>query len=65
MHKKVLVIGWDGATFDILHPMIKDGDLPTLSHLIQNGSSGILRSVYPPSSAPAWSSFLTGLSVPG
>ena len=60
MHKKVLVIGWDGATFDILHPMIKDGDLPTLSHLIQNGSSGILRSVYPPSSAPAWSSFLTG-----
>ncbi|MHA2172198.1 MAG: alkaline phosphatase family protein [Candidatus Kariarchaeaceae archaeon] len=60
MYKKVIVIGWDGATFDILHPMIRNGYLPTLSQIIQNGSSGILRSVYPPSSAPAWSSFLTG-----
>ncbi len=58
--KRVLIIGLDGATWDVIHPMIAAGRLPTLSCLVREGASGILRSTMPPLSPVAWSSFLTG-----
>jgi len=58
--QKVLVIGLDGATFDVLTPMMRRGLLPHLSKLIGEGVSGPLRSVVPPVSGPAWVSFMTG-----
>jgi len=57
---KVLVIGMDGATFDVIHPMVKQGKLPTLSKLMASGVSASLRSTFPPVTAPAWVSFMTG-----
>ena len=57
---KVLVIGMDGATFDIIRPLVKKGKLPTLAKLIANGISSPLRSTFPPVTAPAWVSFMTG-----
>jgi predicted AlkP superfamily phosphohydrolase/phosphomutase len=57
---KVLVIGLDGATFDLLDPMMKEGRLPNLSNLIEEGSRGILESTIPPVTIPAWVSMLTG-----
>ncbi|MGB4066617.1 MAG: alkaline phosphatase family protein [Nitrospira sp.] len=57
---KVLVIGLDGATFDVLTPMMRRGLLPHLSQLMDEGVSGPLRSVVPPVSGPAWVSFMTG-----
>ncbi len=57
---KNLIIGLDGATFDLIYPWIKDGKLPTLKKLMQEGSYGSLETVFPPLTAPAWSSFLTG-----
>jgi len=56
----VFVIGLDGATFDLLDPLIDAGVMPNLQHLIQAGSSGVLRSTVPPVTAPAWASFQTG-----
>ncbi len=57
---KVLIIGIDSATFDIIHPMMERGRLPNLHNLIKSGSSGQLRSTIPPVTPPAWVSFMTG-----
>jgi predicted AlkP superfamily phosphohydrolase/phosphomutase len=58
--KKVLVIGLDGATPELLFPLAKEGKLPNLAKLLNNGVSGNLKSTLPPQTATAWSSFLTG-----
>jgi predicted AlkP superfamily phosphohydrolase/phosphomutase len=55
-----LVVGLDGATFDVMQPLLEAGRLPTLSCLKAAGVWGTLESVVPPESAQAWSSFLTG-----
>src|SRR5579872_4614515 len=58
--KKIVIIGLDGATFDIINPMIKEGLLPNLARLLQHGSSGNLISTILPLSSVAWSSFASG-----
>ncbi len=62
---KVLVVGFDGATFDIAGPMLEEGRLPQLAKLIENGSAGTLQSTIPPNSSVAWSSFITGMNPGG
>lgn len=59
-HSKILVIGLDGATWDVLNPWISDGTLPNLARLRQTGCWGNLRSTIPPLTSPAWTSFMTG-----
>lgn len=59
---KVVCIGLDGATFDIIDPMVRRGRLPTLSGLLQKGTRAQLRSTVPALSAPAWVSFMTGMN---
>ncbi|MCS6845766.1 MAG: alkaline phosphatase family protein [Caldilineales bacterium] len=57
-----LVIGLDGATFDLLRPFIAHGWLPHLQAATQRGAAGVLRSTVPPLTAPAWGTFLTGVN---
>jgi predicted AlkP superfamily phosphohydrolase/phosphomutase len=57
---RVLIIGLDGGTWDVLDPWMKDGSLPNLAKLRQQGSWGELLSTVPPLTAPAWSTFITG-----
>ncbi|HLF25777.1 MAG TPA: alkaline phosphatase family protein [Anaerolineae bacterium] len=57
---RILIMGLDGATWDVLDPWIKDGTLPNLGRLRRQGSWGALRSTIPPLTAPAWSTFMTG-----
>ncbi len=57
---RVLVIGLDGATWDLLRPWAEEGYLPNLQALMKAGAWGILRSTIPPSTPPAWTSFATG-----
>lgn len=59
---RLLIIGLDGATFDVLRPL--EQHLPHLARLMRNGASGQLLSTLPPATLPAWSSFLTG-ATPG
>jgi predicted AlkP superfamily phosphohydrolase/phosphomutase len=59
---KVLVIGLDGVTFDLLGPWIEAGELPNLQRLIRQGAWGKLRTTLPPISSSSWSSFLTGVN---
>jgi predicted AlkP superfamily phosphohydrolase/phosphomutase len=60
MSDKVLVVGFDGATFDIIKPLVADGRLPNLARLLETGASGILRSNIPPVTPSAWTSVFTG-----
>lgn len=62
VNNKLVIVGIDGATFDIILPMVKNGELPTLGRLIENGVYGELNSTIPPMTPPAWSSFATGLN---
>jgi len=59
---KILVIGLDGVTFDLLGPWIEAGELPNLRRLMEGGAWGSLRSTLPPISSSSWSSFLTGVN---
>jgi len=56
----VLVIGLDGATFDIVRPWAEAGIMPHIHHLLKQGVSSVLVSTTPPLTGPAWSSFATG-----
>jgi len=58
--KRVLIIGLDGATFDVLTPLVEAGRMPHLRHLIETGTSGILDSTKPPITPAAWTTFMTG-----
>ena len=57
---RVLVLGLDGATFDLIEPWLQAGDMPCLSRLYRSGVHGRLRSVIPPLSPEAWTTFMTG-----
>jgi len=57
---RVCVIGLDGATFDVIHPMIAAGQLPHLKRLMAEGVAHELTSVIPPITTTAWTSFMTG-----
>lgn len=59
--ERLLVLGLDGASFDVIDPLIEAGRLPNLARWRHNGQAAPLRSTIPPMSFPAWSSFLTGL----
>ena len=59
--KRVVIAGIDGATWDIIDPMIKEGKLPNLAAMVNGGASGVLASTTPPNSSLAWSSFMTGV----
>ncbi len=58
--KKVLVIGLDGATFDIIGPLLEEGKLPNLARMSAEGVHSKLYSTILPLSPPAWTSFYTG-----
>ncbi len=55
-----MVVGFDGATFDVINPLIANGRLPTLAHLLKNGVHGTLHSTIPPITPTAWTTVLTG-----
>jgi len=57
---RVVIVGLDGATFDLILPWIKEGKLPSLSYMIENGVYGELKSTIPILTPAAWSSFMTG-----
>ena len=57
---RVLVVGLDGATWDVIFPLMEQGKLPNLQHLVKGGSFGYLNSTTPPMTLPSWSSMLTG-----
>jgi len=58
--KKIIILGFDGLSPDIIEPMMRKGMLPNFSRLKQNGSYRILRTTNPSQSPVAWTGFSTG-----
>jgi predicted AlkP superfamily phosphohydrolase/phosphomutase len=59
---KILVIGLDAATMDLIEPWAAAGHLSTLARLMNQGVSARLTSTPNMHSASAWTSILTGLN---
>jgi predicted AlkP superfamily phosphohydrolase/phosphomutase len=57
---RLLVVGLDGATWDLIKPWAQAGKLPFLARLMAEGTSLDLNSTVLPISPPAWASFMTG-----
>lgn len=60
--QRVIVLGLDGATFDVLLPLVKENKLPHLELVLKEGVWGELGSTIPPYSAQAWASMATGVN---
>jgi len=58
--RRLLIIGLDGATFDLIDPWSAQGKLPHFAALMKRGLRADLKSTIPPATFPAWSSFMTG-----
>ena len=58
---KVLLVGWDGASFELIDPLIKAGRLPNLAGLQARGRSAFLESTRIPISSAAWTSAFSGV----
>jgi predicted AlkP superfamily phosphohydrolase/phosphomutase len=56
----MIVLGLDGATFDLVGPWADAGELPTFSRLFEESVSGPLESTVPEVTVPAWPAFATG-----
>jgi predicted AlkP superfamily phosphohydrolase/phosphomutase len=57
---RLLILGWDSATFDVIDPLIEQGRLPALAGLMERGFRAPLRSTWPPMTDCAWTSAFTG-----
>ncbi|MDQ3752899.1 MAG: alkaline phosphatase family protein [Actinomycetota bacterium] len=65
MPERVLIIGWDGADWKVLEPMLEAGELPNLAGLMERGAHGDCLSSIPSHSWCAWPSFMTALNPAG
>lgn len=57
---KIILVGVDSSSWEIIDPFIKEGFLPNFKKLKNDGLSSILTSAYPPVSPPGWVSMFTG-----
>src|SRR5262245_47206420 len=60
MTDRLVILGLDGATWDVLGPMIDRGVMPNLQALRARSAWGTLRSCLPPVTTAAWSTMMTG-----
>lgn len=58
--RKVLLIGWDGADWEHIHPLLDEGLLPNLELLLERGVMGNLATLQPVLSPMLWNSIATG-----
>lgn len=59
-NSRIMVLGLDGGTWQIFKPLLDLGVMPHLQTLVEQGAHGVLKSVVPSVTAPAWASFATG-----
>ena len=57
---RLIIIGLDGFTFDVLDPYLERGEMPNIKKMIQQGVKGSLQAAIPPVTGPSWVSFMTG-----
>ncbi len=60
---RVVLLGFDGVSWNLAEPLIEQGRLPALRRLRQEGASGPLRTFQPTKSNILWTSVATGKSM--
>lgn len=60
MAARTLFIGLDGATFQVLDPLMAKGVMPFLKGFVEQSARARLRSIIPPLTPPAWTTIMTG-----
>ena len=60
MPRRLLLVGWEAADWNLLRPLMAAGNMPALKGLAENGASGALLPVPPPVPAAEWTSLATG-----
>lgn len=60
MSKKLLLIGWDAADWQVIKPLIEQGKMPCLKALMEKGVSGNMATLQPALSPMLWTSIATG-----
>jgi len=58
--KKMLVLGFDGMDPGIVNRLMKQGQLPNMQRLGEQGTFTMMRSTIPPQSPVAWGTFISG-----
>lgn len=58
--EKTIVVGLDGAHFELLEPWMEEGELPNIKRAIEGGVTADMESVLPPVTSPNWKSYATG-----
>lgn len=58
--RQIVLLGGDGATWDVALPMIREGKLPHLAGLMEQGAWGGIRTTLPWKSPILWTSIATG-----
>lgn len=58
--QRVLLIGWDGADWQHINPLLDRGQLPNLERLINQGTMGNLATLKPVFSPMLWNTIATG-----
>ena len=57
---KVIIVGLDGAGFELIDRWLNKGSLPNISKIKQNGVWADMKSVLPPVTSPNWKCYSTG-----
>ena len=63
--QKLIILGFDGMSPDIVEPMMREGKLPHFSQLMLQGSYARLATTNPSQSPVAWAAFSTGKNPGG
>lgn len=61
IQKKIVVIGLDGSSWDLVKPLVDAGRLPNIKRMMDGGMHSTMLSTNPAHSAPAWTTFATGV----
>jgi predicted AlkP superfamily phosphohydrolase/phosphomutase len=59
--RRLLMIGIDGANWELMQRLLQAGEMPALASLRGRGSWGVLRSMIVPESAMSWTAMHTGV----
>jgi predicted AlkP superfamily phosphohydrolase/phosphomutase len=59
-HPKVLILGIDGGSLEVIEPLVEQGLLPNLGSLLSQSLRGTTTTTWPAHTAPGWSTFVTG-----
>ncbi len=59
--RRLLLVGWDAADWQVIHPLIDAGRMPNLRRLVEGGVCGNLATLSPCLTPMLWTSVATGM----